>query len=61
MVMKANPDNKTLADDVLAGLLATHYPFEPNVNDDEQFWHVVADEQLAQLAGQAVQFYHDEA
>jgi hypothetical protein len=61
MLMKAKPDNNTLADDVEAGLLATQAPFEPNVNEAEQFWHVVADVQLAQLAGHAVQFYHDEA
>jgi len=36
MLMKANPDNKTLAE--LPGLVeATHEPFVPNVNDDEQF------------------------
>lgn len=55
MLMKAKPDNKTLADDE-AGLLATQAPFDPTEYEAEQLLHVVAPVQLAQFAIQAVQF-----
>lgn len=62
MLMKANPANKAFPELPVAGVDALHVALAVfNVNDAEQFKHTVADEQLAQFDGHAVQFAADDA
>jgi len=60
MEMKANPESKALADPTTGAATALHEPFDYNENWTVQFKHDVAEVQLAQFDGHAVQFEADE-